>query len=188
MPAYNTLLDNELLNLIKFGDQDSFKELYKRYGGLLYVYALKLTDDKDDAEDIVQEVFISLLTKDQLEIKKTVSSYLYSAVRYKIFDVFAHKKIKSGYAESLQKFIDKGEYITDNYIREKELATLIEKEINLLPTKMRQIFESSRKGHLSQKQIAEKFNISEHTVKKQINNSIKILKIKLSKFIIFLLF
>jgi len=188
MQAYKTLSDHELLNLLQSGDQDSFKELYKRYGGLLYVYALKLTDNKDDADDIVQEVFISLLTKEQLEIKRTVSAYLYSAVRYKIFDLLAHKKVKSGYADSLQLFIDQGEYITDNYIREKELATLVEKEINLLPTKMRQIFESSRKAHLSQKQIAEKFNISEHTVKKQINNSIKILKMKLSKLMIFLLF
>jgi RNA polymerase sigma-70 factor (ECF subfamily) len=188
MSVYNELSDNELLKSLQSGDRDSFNQIYARYGSLLYIYALKLTDDKDDAEDIVQEVFISLLTKEQLDIKKTLSAYLYSAVRYKIFDLFAHKKVKSGYAESLQQYIDNGEYITDNYMREKELAGLVEKEIGLLPPKMRQIFESSRKANLSQKQIAEKFNISEKTVKKQINNSIKILKLKLGKLISPLLF
>lgn len=188
MSVYNELSDNELIKLLQSGDRDSFNQIYRRYGSLLYIYALKLTDNKDDADDIVQEVFISLLTKETLDIKKTLSAYLYSAVRYKIFDLFAHKKVKSGYAESLQQFIDNGEYITDNYIREKELAGLVEKEIGLLPVKMRQIFESSRKANLSQKQIAEKFNISEKTVKKQINNSIKILKLKLGKLISLVLF
>jgi RNA polymerase sigma-70 factor (ECF subfamily) len=185
MFIYYTLPDNELLKLLKSGNKDSFSAIYKRYGSLLYIYALKLTGDEDDANDIVQEVFLSLLTKEDLEIKKTLSSYLYSAVRYKIFDLFAHRKVKDGYAESLQQFIDTGEFITDNYIREKELTALVEKEIGLLPQKMREVFESSRKAHLSQKQIAEKFNISEKTVKKQINNSIKILKMKLGKLIVF---
>lgn len=184
MSIYNTLSDNELLILLKSGHKDSFNAVYNRYGSLLYIYALKLTSNEDDANDIVQEVFLSLLTREDLEIKKTLSSYLYSAVRYKIFDLFAHRKVKDNYAESLQQFIDTGEFITDNYIREKELAALIEKEIRLLPPKMREVFESSRKAHLSQKQIAEKFDISEKTVKKQINNSIKILKMKLGKLIV----
>lgn len=185
MSVYSKLSDNELLSSLQSGDRESFSEIYKRYGGLLYIYALKLTDDHEDADDVVQEVFVSLLTKQDLEIKKTLSSYLYSAVRYKIFDLFAHKKVRTGYAESLQQFIDEGEYITDNYVRERELNRLVEKEINLLPTKMRMVFESSRKANLTQKQIAEKFNISEKTVKKQINNSIKILKMKLGKLILF---
>jgi len=186
MSAYTKFSDHDLLRLLSSGEKDAFNEIYERYVGLLYVYAFKLTNDNEDANDIVQEVFLSLLTKTDLQIKKTLSSYLYSAIRYKVFDLFSHKKVRAGYLESFQEFIDKGEHLTDNYIREKELAALVEKEIGLLPPKMRQIFESSRKAALSQKQIAEKFNISEKTVKKQINNSIKILKLKLDKLIFFL--
>lgn len=184
MSVHHTLPDSHLLQLLQSGEKDAFSEIYNRYGSLLYIYAFKLTEDNEDANDIVQEVFLSLLTRDRIDIKKTLSAYLYSAVRYKVFDLFSHRKVKAGYVESLQEFIDQGEYITDNYIRERELAALIEKEIELLPSKMRQVFESSRKAHLSQKQIAEKFSISEKTVKKQINNSIKILKMKLGKLII----
>ncbi len=186
MSVYSKLSDNELLSLLQSGDRACFNEIYQRYGNLLYIYAAKMTEDSEDAGDIVQEVFLSLLSKPDLEIKKTLSSYLYSAVRYKIFDLFAHRKVRSGYAESLQQFIDNGEYITDNYVRERELSRLVEKEISLLPAKMRMVFESSRKANLSQKQIAEKYNISEKTVKKQINNSIKILKLKLGKLILFI--
>ncbi|MDR6784417.1 RNA polymerase sigma-70 factor (ECF subfamily) [Pedobacter africanus] len=188
MSDYSRLPDSHLLNLLHAGEKNAFGEIYKRYGSLLYIYAFKLTEDNEDANDIVQEVFLSLLTRDSVTINKTVSAYLYSAVRYKVFDLFSHRKVKNGYVESLQDFIDQGEYLTDNYIREKELARLVEKEIELLPSKMRQVFESSRKANLSQKQIAEKYNISEKTVKKQINNSIKILKMKLGKLIVSLFF
>lgn len=186
MSVYSTHPDHHLLYLLNAGERDAFSEIYKRYGSLLYIYAFKLTEDNEDANDIVQEVFLSLLTKDHIDIKRTLSAYLYSAVRYKAFDLFSHRKVKVNYAESLQAFIDNGDYITDNYIRERELAALVEKEIELLPSKMRLVFESSRKANLSQKQIAEKFNISEKTVKKQINNSIKILKMKLGKIIFFI--
>lgn len=185
MSVHSTLSDNELLQLTRSEDQRAFAELYNRYGSLLYIYALKLTNDTEDAQDIVQEVFLSLLIREELQLKKTLSAYLYSAVRYKIFDLFTHKKVRTDYADSLQHFVDNGEYVTDNYVREQELSRLIEKEISLLPPKMREVFESSRKANLSQKQIAEKFNISEKTVKKQINNSIKILRLKLGKLIVF---
>jgi len=59
------------------------------------------------------------------------------------------------------------------------LADLIEKEIQALPSKMRQIFELSRKQYLSYKEIAEQLEISEHTVKSQVSNALRILKLKL---------
>ena len=55
----------------------------------------------------------------------------------------------------------------------------VEAEIAALPPKMREIFELSRKAHLTHRQIAEKLGLSEKTVKKQVNNSLKILRSKL---------
>jgi RNA polymerase sigma-70 factor (ECF subfamily) len=73
-----------------------------------------------------------------------------------------------------------GVYTTDHFIREKELAFQIEKEVSLLPEKMRLIFEMSRNANLSHKEIAAKLDISDKTVKKQINNAIKLIKVKLN--------
>ncbi|MNY46224.1 RNA polymerase sigma factor [compost metagenome] len=79
-----------------------------------------------------------------------------------------------------------GEYITDNQLREKELIAVIEKEVSLLPTKMREMFEMSRNEGLSHKEIAEKLGVSDLTVKKQVSNAVKILKGKLRLFSIFI--
>ncbi|MNY42681.1 RNA polymerase sigma factor [compost metagenome] len=115
-------------------------------------------------------------------LSSKLSVYLYGAVRHKFFNSLDHEKVKANYRASLSTFIDSGEYTTDNLLREKELIHLIEKEVSLLPPKMREVFELSRKEHLSHKEIAGRLNISDKTVKKQMNNAIKILKVKLGPF------
>ncbi len=174
------LTDFELLSQLREGKQDAYAEIYDRFQGLLYIYACKIIKDFDEAEDIVQEVFISLWDKrSTLTIQTSLSAYLYTAVRYKFMNLLAHQKVRTDYSASLQQFINKGEFQTDNYIREKEFSAEIEKEINLLPEKMREIFILSRKQHQSNKEIAEQLNVSQKTVRNQLGNALKILRIKL---------
>lgn len=189
MINYESYTDQELLSLLKDSSQSAYTQIYDRYQELLYIYACKITKDEIEAEEIVQEVFFYLWDKrNTIEFEATsLSSYLYSAVRYKFFNLIDHKKVRSNYAESLQKFIDIGSVQADYVIREKELTQIIEKEIALLPTKMRYIFELSRKHYLSHKEIAQKLDISEKTVKNQVNNALKELRIKLGM-LVFLLF
>ncbi|MNY64348.1 RNA polymerase sigma factor [compost metagenome] len=87
--------------------------------------------------------------------------------------------MESKYISSISEFAEKDNCITDHLVREKELSALIEREILALPPKMREVFELSRKGNLTHKEIAVKLNISEKTVKKQVNNSLKVLRTKL---------
>ena len=67
---------------------------------------------------------------------------------------------------------------------------IIENEIANMPGKMREIFELSRKSHLSHREIAETLGISEKTVKNQVNNALKILRTRLGllNYLIFLFF
>jgi len=183
MSNYRSFTDNELLGLIQSGDKYAFEEIYERFNGLLFIYACKLITDKEDARDVVQEVFVYLWSNPNIKIKSQLSAYLYTAVRYKVFDWIDKNKSKSNYLLSLENFADQGVCITDDYIREKEFASIIEKEVSLLPPKMRQIFEMSRQQHLSQKEIAEILHLSDKTVKKQMSNALKVLRLKLTSFI-----
>jgi RNA polymerase sigma factor (sigma-70 family) len=100
-----------------------------------------------------------------------------------VIDKMAHEKIKTNYAESLQELLDEGHCITEESIREKELMQLIDQEIASLPEKMRQVFQFSRKDYYSHKEISAILNISEQTVKKQVQNALKIIKLRLASFL-----
>lgn len=174
---YTQITDSELASLLTQRDELAFRELFERYKRVLYAFAKNMTRDIDEAEDLVQDVFASLWENStQLQLKGSISAYLYAAVRYKFLNLVAHKKIRSDYLEFFQKFIDEGDYSTDRYINEKELIELIEKEVSRLPNKMREVFELSRNSGLSHREIATKLDLSEKTVKSHINHALKILR------------
>lgn len=178
--AYSSYSDIELTGFLKLDDQLAFIEIYDRYQGLLYIYACKIVKDKDLAEDFVQELFIYLWDKRHtINLKSSLSSYLYSTVRYKFFDWVDKQKVRNDYAQAFQSFLDEGENVIDSYIIEKELTSIIEMEINRLPAKMREIFLLSRKQNLNNKEIADYLEISEKTVRNQISNALRILRTKL---------
>jgi RNA polymerase sigma-70 factor (family 1) len=177
---YCALSDVELIELLKINNAPAYTVIYNRYFYALYIHAYRKLNNKEEAEDIVHELFAQLWTKREvIEIKSNLASYLYSAVRNKILDLIAHHTVESKYISSLENFMIHGACNTDHRVREKQLAELIEKGITDLPPKMKVVFELSRKEKLSHKEIAEKLNLSEQTVRKQVNNALKTLRIKL---------
>lgn len=190
LTGYSESTDSQLAVLLKQGDISAYTEIFERYSRIMYVYAKNLVRDKDEAEDLVQDVFTSLWDKSSnLDLTGPLSSYLYSAVRYRFINLVAKKRVRSDYAQTLQTLIDEGDYSTDSYVNEKELIALIEKEIAKLPEKMRNVFELSRNFGLSHNQIARQLNLSEKTVKNHINHALKVLrgKFEISSILIYLL-
>lgn len=187
MSIYNESTDQELAALVTQGNRLAFAEVYDRYKGVLFVHAYKRLNNQEEAEDVIHDLFATLWNKrDELNINSQLSGYLYTSVRNRIFKMISRKKIESEYMASLDTTVDQSNFITDHKVRESELARLIEKEIDALPSKMREIFILSRQHNLNHKQIAEKLGISEQTVSKQITNALKILRMRLGLIIYFL--
>ncbi len=179
-----SLPDEELLKLIKEENVDAFDLIYERYFPLLYIYSCKIISNEEEVKDVLQEIFLYLWSKD-FHVKGTFSSYIYSAVRYKLFDHIDKQKVRENYATSFQIFIDSNKSIADDIILERELEYLIEKEVRNLLKKMQEVFILSREGNKSYREIATYLNISDKTVKKQVSNALKILRTKLSYFLLF---
>lgn len=189
MANYTTLRDNVLIELLKESDHSAYNEIYHRYFYLLYTHAYKKLRDEEQAKDIIQDVFTTLWFNREDNLPTSyLAGYLFTAVRNKIFDLFAHEQVKTKHLDSLKAYLSTHSTApTDHGVRENELKAYIEKEIQALPPKMRQIFEMSRKEHLSYKEIAEELNVSENNVSKQVNNALRVLRTKLGVFISFLL-
>lgn len=177
MSLFRQHSDRELTALIGSDNEAAFAEIYDRYKGVLYLHAYRMLGDEEEAKDILQELFTTLwVRRKELVMISALSAYLYQSVRNRVLDVIAHKKAEEKYIDSLSHFMASGEYITDHTIRENELSSMIESEVALLPAKMKEIFKLSRNENLSYKEIAEELNISDKTVKKQVNNALKILR------------
>ncbi|WP_158797154.1 RNA polymerase sigma factor [Pedobacter sp. L105] len=189
MPDFKKLSDLELISLFKEGDRRAYEEIYFRYWAILFGHASKMLGNEEDAQDLVQDVFsVFWLNGAQVTITHSLPAYLYSMMRYKIFDQISHKKVKDNYLLSLANFMEKNEYSTDFRVREKQMEAIIAKEVAALPAKMREVFELSRKANYSYREIAVELGISENTVKNQINNALKILRSKLGASIFIFLF
>lgn len=188
MPNYTTLQDHELALLIRQGDEASFAEIYNRFYGILYLHAHKRLRNEEEARDVIHELFASLWTKrESFEISTNLSGYLYSAIRNRILDMITHKKVEDKYIVSLQQYIDHDLNYADHRVRERDLAAVIEREISFLPPKMREVFELSRKSHLSHKEIAVLLGLSEQTVRTQVKKALRILRLKLGLFVYLLI-
>lgn len=179
MKTYSEYSDEYLFSLVQHGDNAAFDILYERFFPLLYVHALGKLQDQQEAKDLVQDTFIVLYQKKEaLGEIANFSGYLYVLLKNKILNFLEKKKVRSNYLENLG--AQQSYSSVENYVFEKELKEQIEQGLDLLPEKMRLVFEMSRFEHLSHKEIGEQLNISDKTVKRQIVNALKIIRSKIN--------
>lgn len=184
--VYADISDIDLVQLISHDDRTAYTELYRRYTMLLLNHAYTRVHCRDQAKDVVQEVFVNLWDKrKELIINKNVSAFLYKSVRNIILNQIAHQQVSDKYISSIEDFALKNEAMADHLIREKQYAQLIQEEIGKLTPKMREVFELSRTEYLSHKEIALRLNISEQTVSKHISNALRTLRNRLGAVSIF---
>ncbi|MDR6784328.1 RNA polymerase sigma-70 factor (family 1) [Pedobacter africanus] len=177
MGNYRDYTDQQLTALLKNSDHGAFTEIFDRYNSLLYIHAFKKLRDREAAKDVVQDTLSALWHKHEtLDVANNLGGYLYTTLKHKIFDLLARQQVGQKHVVALQEYLDKGNFLADHLVREKQLAAIIEKEIAALPPRMREAFELSRKENLSHKQIAERMAISEQTVTDQVKKALKILK------------
>ncbi|MES2453992.1 MAG: sigma-70 family RNA polymerase sigma factor [Bacteroidota bacterium] len=188
MPGYNNHNEQDLIRLFGQGDDAAFKEIYLRYDKPLYLYAYHKLGNKEEARDVVQDVFAWLLNnRANLSFSGSLSGYLYKSVLNKVYNIYKHKQVLNKYAEQGNFYVDVESTGTDYLIREKDISTVIEKTIAEMPKGMREVYELRSKQYMTAKQIAEYLSVAESTVNTQLKRAMKHLKLKLG-LIIYVLF
>jgi RNA polymerase sigma-70 factor (ECF subfamily) len=176
----SALEEDVFKNLIVQGDEKAFSSFYELFWEPLYLYVFKVLQDQEEAMDVVQETFVAVWQqRHQVLLTHSISSYIYSIARYKAFSVIRKNIKQKDYLASLIDFFDQYAQTPEEIMISKQLQHLLDEQIDTLPPKMKEIFLLSREAQLSYKEIAEKLNISDKTVKKQISNSLKIIRMRL---------
>jgi len=146
--------------------------------------AFTLLKEREEAEEIVQEVFVKIWERrHSIDVKSSLRNYLYSAVRNACFNHLKHQSVERNYANEKKNEPDEHNMVEENLIG-SELGILIHQVIEQLPEKRREIFELSRFEGLKYNEIAERLNISIKTVEAQMGQALKYLKSHLRDYLV----
>lgn len=182
MRLLNSFRDDELVILLKQGDEAAFSEIYERYWLKLYNESHKRLKDGDLCADIVQDIFVDLwLTREERKIEN-LAAYLCTSVRYRIFALFKKTKNIEAFAEPIE-FMVAASADPDSIFFEREIRECIDIWLNMQPEKRRQVFNMKFSQELSTREISEILKVSQKTVQNQFTISLKQLRVHLGKII-----
>jgi len=160
---------NLILHLKK-GNEAAFSFLVKNFNHQLCVYASSLVNNESLAEDIVQNVYIKTWEKRKLLSENfSIKSFLYKSVYNEYIDQYRKNRsvtlLEKKYIEALDTIVE------EDYGVLEELYFLVQKEIQNLPPKCKNIFLLSKQQGLSNIEISEYLNVSTKTVEAHITKA-----------------
>lgn len=167
--------EKETVRKLKHGDQEAFAFLYNHYWKQVYNFTRLYFTASMDIEEIVQEVFVKVWESHHfLDENKSFEGYLFIITRNVIFN---HSR--RYYKETALK-ITAIQAVEESYDMEGELdAADLKKYIDELVMQLprqREVFRMSRELHMSNREIAEHFSITEKAIERHINLALKFLK------------
>ena len=189
--------DQDLIDRIRGGDYAAFEELVGRYERKVYALALKLTGNQADAEEIAQEVFLTIFQKlDSFRGESQLSSWIYrvtaNAAFMKLRD--RRKRAKVDFDEKLAAGEDLPHVTTtfpqsdwsgtaDNLMERGELGDRLSDAIAALPDKFKLIFLLKDVQGLSNEEIGDIVNMSVPAVKSRLHRARLFLRERLQEYV-----
>lgn len=179
------ILDEKyLISGLKNRNKIVFDFIFNYYYSGLCAYARRWVNDPDVAEDLVQDFFVRLwINSSKPEIISSLKSYLFTSVKNMALNHLKHDKIKERYGIKVRQTSSAHEESTGWEFTEPELTELIEKGIEKLPPRCREIFILSRFEGKDNGKIADMLDISKRTVELQISKALKILRNELKDYL-----
>ncbi|MES2826671.1 MAG: RNA polymerase sigma-70 factor [Bacteroidota bacterium] len=167
--AYDMEAETLLLQHAAAGDRDAYAKLYQFYLPKLYQYLYGIIRSKEDTEEILQDIFLKLWeNKESLSEIKNLNSYLFKIARNRLMNLYDHQKVRRKAIDYIGR---DGEAAGDNAedgLIYRQYKEIVQRALEQLPPKRRQVFEMSTQQELSHEQIAEALQISKSMVKKQL--------------------
>lgn len=174
----------------KNGDELAFEKIFKANYNRITGFCNQFIYDIDNAGSIAQEVFLNLwLNREKVESINGIRAFLYTFAKSGCLNYLRHRRIVSRYED---KYLQEREDDLNREILESfnldalefsELEALIQKAINDLPEKCRQVFVMSRFDGKMNKEIADELNISVKAVEANMTRALKALRISLADYL-----
>ena len=174
MALYSTYSDEQLLVMLRNNDDEAFVEIYNRYWDKLLAIGYNHARNKEIAEEIVQDVFMSLWNRRQNSDIDRLAPYLATAVKFTVFKTLARenrrKALLAGQLTEVTASPDEAA------IEAKFLKEYLDGVVAGLPEKCRLVFTYSREHQLSTKEIAATLQLSHKTVESHLTKALKTIR------------
>jgi len=167
---------------LKSGDFESFDQLFNKYGKRLYGFAIGYLKSHEDAEELVQDIFVKVWeNRSELDENQSFNSYLFTIAKNTILNHFRKKAHQQSYIEYIKQHTKLIHTKTEEDIIFSDLDVQAKKIIDKLPSRRREIFLLSREQGYNNEEIAQRLNISKKTVENQITHALKFIREQLGK-------
>ncbi|MES2458224.1 MAG: RNA polymerase sigma-70 factor [Bacteroidota bacterium] len=177
MSVYHTYSEEQLIAFLRSGDHAAFTEIYNRYWEKLADAAYQRLRSREEAEEVVQEVFVSLyVRREEISPRSTLEAYLKTALKFKVIDAYRSQQLHYNHIDSLRQEASLPPLPADDQLDMKDLKKRVRDAADRLPDRCREVFIMSRYEQLSHQEIAERTGIAVSTVKKHLHRAMEILR------------
>lgn len=171
-----------LIAELKRGSKEAFDRIYRLYAGRLLGYCLQYAKCREDAEEMVQDVFVSLWKhRESIRQEETLRSLLFTMSRHRVINAW-RATLNSPVYEDYVNY--RNEYVENEGCRRmeyEEYVRVVKAAIGRLPSTQQQVIRLSRFDLLSNKEIAVRLSLSEQTVRNQLSMGLKALRVWLEE-------
>jgi RNA polymerase sigma-70 factor (ECF subfamily) len=182
-------LSNEIIEQLNKKQMSAFEAMFKLYYPRL-VYFAKEYVSYEDARNLVQDAFASFWEMNPVFLNEfQLQSYLYTVVKNNCLMNLRRNKLAENYVDSYELKMQNQVYslaleqMDTSVLAFNEMEAIIERTLNELPVRCREIFIKSRIEGKTNKQVAEELSISVKAVEAQLTKAKKIFKIALKDFL-----
>jgi RNA polymerase sigma-70 factor (family 1) len=180
------LAEKTILRLLRGGDPVAFKAIYDQYWDRLYKVAAGKVPYAENAEEIIQDIFVDLWERRELLVIGDLEHYLFRAVKYKVLDYIRAQMVRRQHEDSvLRNTIEYGDPDIEEELAYRELREAFHSGLNDLPEKTKEIFRLSRVEHFSVREISETLRVPERTVTYHIAQALRILRVCLKDYMLY---
>ena len=169
--------DEELVREIRRGEMSAFDELYRRYSRRLYSYIHRYVGQADLAEDLMQDVFMSVLRDRGFRPGDgRVKAWLFTVARNACLTHIrdshrAQDKVRAHYDQ--RPWEGKGPASPEDAVSRDEQVTAVQRALSTLPRSQQDALVLKQVGDLTYRQIAQIQGVPEGTVKSRLHNAVK---------------
>ncbi len=168
---------------LKAGNQQVFKEIFDKYYEPLTKYCYLRMNSSEEAEELVQDIFVKLWQKrDSLTINTSLRAYLYRIALNRIINYQDHLRVRREH-ETHVKLNSPESQNPGDALQAAEIQFLVQEVISIMPEKRRIVYELSRRDGLKYAEIAEKLNVSVKTVEAHLSKALEQLRQQLKDYL-----